>query len=283
MDAALAEMAELNAAAGDWKEHLPYQASISYFDDDSVRHRFEAHVDGCDFCQRLLDTLNPSNRVLGELHQAAIETYGRDAGVAVTGHEPQRRVWTVAASLAVVSLVTGFFLGGKSPIWSETSESGTVSITVPSDRSQPFAFENIATLEVSPKVEDQFLAARLYFENNLDALAYRRIGDGLAYAGADASLVQAVSEAPDARGLNAEKLREAQITLAQLLEEKQSQREDYVKVIEASTALGLRQPALAAIDRYLRVDEDGQEIANIFDRVVLRAEPPVANSKKNGE
>ena len=275
METALAEMAELDAVAGDWKEHLPYDAAISYFADESVREQFEAHVGGCVFCQEMLDALNPSNQILGELHQAAMETYIDNVAAAAAAEEqptstPERnRGWYVIPVAA--SLVAGFVLGSQYPIMPKL-DSGPMIVAEDSRGGFiPVSFEDIAVLEESPTVEDQFLAARLYFDNNLDLLAYRRLGDGLEYAGADGLLVRAVSDVPNIDALNAHTLRNAEMTLLQLQNAEISRREDYVRKIEVSAALGLRESALAAIDGYLRTDTDTQEIASVFDRVVLNS------------
>ena len=73
----LSRMEELADTSGDWAEHLPYEATLNYFVADSPVVAFKEHVDSCEYCQQLVETLNPSDAVLSELHQIAAEAVSK--------------------------------------------------------------------------------------------------------------------------------------------------------------------------------------------------------------
>jgi hypothetical protein len=275
MEAVLTEMHELDETAGDWKEHLPYDAAVSYFVDDAVRRQFEAHVEACAFCQEMLDTLNPSDRTIDALHQAAIETYLDE--VAVTAKAPSddgwlKPVWPIAASIVVGLGLIGYMMTSEE-ITPALIREAPIQVVMNSERpSLPEALDRIATLERSPKIEDQFLAARLYFDSGLDQLGFRRIGDGLAYAGADPLLVQAVAEINDNRALDAEQLIQIRNRFEAMSRMNLVEPSDYVQTIELSAALGERAAALQAIEGYLRINESTQPVAGVFDQIVITRE-----------
>ncbi len=52
----------LAAEAGDWREHLPYDALIGYRHDAAIRARFKAHFTACPYCQELEATLSRRNK-----------------------------------------------------------------------------------------------------------------------------------------------------------------------------------------------------------------------------
>lgn len=65
----LEDMAALVEEAGDWREHVPYDAALNYHESDDVRSMWREHVDSCSYCQRMIDTLHPN---LEELHAIRI-------------------------------------------------------------------------------------------------------------------------------------------------------------------------------------------------------------------
>ena len=50
---------ELAEEAGDWRIHLPYEALLEYHKNKAIREHYEDHVNACDYCQELMDTLCP--------------------------------------------------------------------------------------------------------------------------------------------------------------------------------------------------------------------------------
>lgn len=52
----------LAAEAGDWRDHLPYDALIGYRHVAAIRERFEDHFTACKYCQELEATLLRRNK-----------------------------------------------------------------------------------------------------------------------------------------------------------------------------------------------------------------------------
>ena len=67
-EAILADLDALADGAENGRDHLPYEAAIEFFSDDRVREMYEPHVNDCAYCKEMLDTLNPSDQLLGVLH-----------------------------------------------------------------------------------------------------------------------------------------------------------------------------------------------------------------------
>lgn len=55
----LREMNGLAEEAGDWARHLPSGLSEDYFENLETQRAYGVHVNGCAYCQRLLDSLQP--------------------------------------------------------------------------------------------------------------------------------------------------------------------------------------------------------------------------------
>ena len=51
---------ELEAEAGDWKLHLPYDAIMMFYEDITIHEHFAEHVACCRYCRELLDVLRPT-------------------------------------------------------------------------------------------------------------------------------------------------------------------------------------------------------------------------------
>jgi hypothetical protein len=52
---------ELAEEAGDWRDHLPYEALVGYYRDSTIRERFRDHFTACAYCQELAETLSPDD------------------------------------------------------------------------------------------------------------------------------------------------------------------------------------------------------------------------------
>ena len=92
MDDLLKEMSLLADEAGDWREHLPYEAAAGFLDDAKYQERYGAHVDECRYCQGLVEALHPGERTVAELLSQAREVprhYEALAGVADAVAEAQ--------------------------------------------------------------------------------------------------------------------------------------------------------------------------------------------------
>ena len=64
MDDLLDQMSLLADQAGDWRNHLPYAAAVGYLDNPQYRQQYGSHVDNCEYCQQLTDTLNPGEQTI---------------------------------------------------------------------------------------------------------------------------------------------------------------------------------------------------------------------------
>ncbi len=51
----LADMAKLAEEAGDWKDHIPYQAAIDFDEREDVRTSWKKHVDACAYCREAIE------------------------------------------------------------------------------------------------------------------------------------------------------------------------------------------------------------------------------------
>lgn len=67
MDNLLEQMGELAQEAGDWHDHLPYEAAERYLEDHRYRQMFSSHVDNCSYCRRLVEALHPREETLSSL------------------------------------------------------------------------------------------------------------------------------------------------------------------------------------------------------------------------
>ena len=54
-DEFLAGVAKLAEEAGDWRDHLPYEAFRYFNQRDDIRAQFGSHVDSCKYCQELIE------------------------------------------------------------------------------------------------------------------------------------------------------------------------------------------------------------------------------------
>src|SRR5262249_52375638 len=67
----LREMDRLGEPNEDWTQHLPYGVAGAYYDDAATRAPYEAHVEGCAYCQELLQTLHPTSLQVDEFTKSA--------------------------------------------------------------------------------------------------------------------------------------------------------------------------------------------------------------------
>ena len=54
-DEFLAGVAKLAEEAGDWRDHLPYEAFRYFNQRDDIRAQFGSHVDSCKYCRELIE------------------------------------------------------------------------------------------------------------------------------------------------------------------------------------------------------------------------------------
>ncbi len=158
--AALAAMETIAEEAGDWRGHIPYAAARIYRDDPDTCALYESHVDECTYCRRLIDALNPAEKVLDSFHELLQH---------LRGNGDQSLPEGMATSLANYA--------------SEVSAPGTLYDEFLIDP------EFLQALEVKEDVTAKFQAARIYFDASQQTLAYKRIAEGCALANVDRQVI----------------------------------------------------------------------------------------------
>ena len=56
----LRDMERLGPPGSEWAKHIPYRVAASYYDDERARTAYEGHVDSCEYCKTMLDSLHPT-------------------------------------------------------------------------------------------------------------------------------------------------------------------------------------------------------------------------------
>jgi hypothetical protein len=109
----LKDMERLSPPGEEWGKHLPYRMATSYYDDEKAQTLYQPHVDECDYCKTLLETLHPTSLDATEF-----------ASKAKRMHADTRREWTAQiAPYALAASIVMVVLGGGSFLRSESLES----------------------------------------------------------------------------------------------------------------------------------------------------------------
>ena len=138
--AALKAMEAMTDEVGksDWQGHIPYSAAIGYLNDVELVGQYESHVDGCDYCRRLIDALNPSEKLVDDL---------RD-------------------------LLRKFQVGRRFEDWLNMEPTGEVYAGF---LANPGCLKEF---EAQEDIMAKFKAARIYLGTTQPRLAYKLIGEG---------------------------------------------------------------------------------------------------------
>ncbi len=51
----LADMAKLAEEAGDWKDHIQFEAAVAFYEREDVRTIWKEHVDACAYCREAIE------------------------------------------------------------------------------------------------------------------------------------------------------------------------------------------------------------------------------------
>ena len=164
--AALAAMEAMAEEAGDWHGHIPYAAARSYCDDPDTCAQYESHVDECAYCRRLIDALNPTEKVLDSFRELLQQVQGDD------NHSLAEGMATSLVSYA-----------------SEVSAPGALYDEFLADPGF------LQALEVKEDVTAKFQAARIYLDASYQDLAYKRIIEGCTIANVDRQVIDCVASA----------------------------------------------------------------------------------------
>lgn len=186
--ALLQEMDRVAGECDDWKNHLPYLIAESYYEDDTARSLYEGHVNSCEYCKELLQTLHPSDLQVRDFTERATETLRQQETRARRGYLP---VYSVSLAAVLLIVVTGFgtakFLSLDDPNWSNLA---LAKERVVNDLS--LYPGRLVALEASKNPAERFRAAKYYFAVEQPQLAYQQIGEGLELAGLGASDVHSI-------------------------------------------------------------------------------------------
>ena len=73
VDELAARMSTLAKEAGDWREHLPYEAAVRFVGEARFQEMYGPHVEACRYCRRLVDALHPPKAVEDDLVIVALQ------------------------------------------------------------------------------------------------------------------------------------------------------------------------------------------------------------------
>lgn len=234
--------------AGDWRDHLPYDAVLAFHGDDAVREKFKDHVDSCAYCQELIDTLQPSAPLLGHLHtlvrnqveQASVNEQSAQAPQQGYTESRSSNVFGIAASLAAIAAI-GLL------IFSTMNTRAVGDLTAALLDQYP----DIISLERSEKPADRFAAARIYLAATHPDIAYERIGEGLQLGGLETSLASMISTAPRLEGDSLANLQAAEIELKMLAAKQPLSTDEQFRLVQLQAQLGNHRGAFTVLEQYL--------------------------------
>ena len=279
------EMQQLADEIGDWTQHIPYDLAASYYDSSTARERYRCHVDGCTYCQSLLESLHPTG--------LQTTLFVREAVRARSQHRPRRTQWRPIAIAASVS----FLLAGLASLFVVPTLQTAGILDIPAGARSEFAYlyavdheadfallkqalrtrsSLLSQLQASRQPAERFRAAKYYFATNEPQLAYQQIGAGLQLAGlhpADAKKITMVADLPSDESAAAADLTRAAQQLPRLQAAAQpSTPNDFLDLAKAQATLGLHGEALASIKRYAMTQHvDPKAVANLSS--VARPKP----------
>lgn len=190
----LIDMEAIADATGDWADHLPFEAALRYHESEEISRRWSAHVDECDYCARLIDSIKPRTQLIEDFEEVLRETLkgasadqNADLPATQTPAVPSRANWSTAAS--IVAFALGALLMNGAQRLQPDPNAALISALVKNPN-------KLSALELSERPIDQFQAASIYLATEHPYAAYDRIGRGLALANVDDSIVREIATAP---------------------------------------------------------------------------------------
>ena len=187
----LAEIDAMAEGGGAWHDHIPYLAARHFYEGPDVSPQYVKHVDECGTCQRLIDALNPTRKVLeklqglrrkGERERETVkgsgkeDEMGRDSPLAsgpggvmprwLSGWQPAHAAVALLAGAGVTWAVMNF---GGSQLPAEAQLIAKSPSAIP--REHEFA--------------DAFMRAPGLFETDQRRVGFVRVADGYALVKVD--------------------------------------------------------------------------------------------------
>jgi hypothetical protein len=266
--AALAEMDALAEKAEDWRDHIPYPAALNYHEDPELLAQYEPHVDSCAYCQRLIDALHPSDRLIGELQTLRRQIDAEEDGEAA----PRRGFASSASSFNPLPLAAAVMVGvvGTWLFLNNASTSGSLykpdDATIASFLMDP---DQLEVLEASNDAVSKFRAAKIYLATEHSDLAYQRIGEGFALANVGDALVQRVVAAPELPGDPKTSLEEAARELSALSSKPRLADEEQLRVMQLQAQLGQHSEALSSLKSLLESQQNAASVIQALEAASL--------------
>ena len=262
----LREMQQLADEIGDWAQHIPYTVAARYYDSRKAQALYQPHVDECAHCQRMLESLHPT-----ELQSAA---FVREAVRAQAQKAPRRvrAAWlpvTAVASMLVTGLPSLLILP-QLPLVAARTPSHDVTTLAHELRTQP---STLVRLEKSDEPRDRYEAARLYFTADKPQLAWQQIGQGLELAGVHSVDAQKITTAAD---VPTDKPAQTLVKAAERLPTLESGASGehptvYLEKAEVQAKLGLNTDALKSVQQYLKATHaDSKTLADFSNTALAR-------------
>lgn len=248
----LAEMETLANEAGDSRDHLPYEVALQFHEQSKITKAYKNHVDDCEYCRRLIDTLHPSDRVIDELQNALNKNKTEEAPAVAAPDRSRKRTQvkipiSIAASIVIVIFISPFVI---TPLYdaSKSKATGLEKAAVSMLISNPIYLD---TLESSDQPLAKFQAARIYLATKHPYLAYQRIGEGFALAKLDAHMVNTVATAPKLSTDASGSLSKAVNELRSISAKQSLDKNEVLRVVQLQAQLGQHEQALRSLRTYL--------------------------------
>jgi len=267
------EMDHFAQETGDWTEHIPYGLAAEYYDSPKAQAQFQSHVDGCGYCQRLLETVHPSDVQAEDFAKAAVRAQPNRKHALGSSWTTKFAVASVLV-LAIAAIAAPRFVRKREVIAQVLNERPTLAQEL---RTQP---TTLVRLEKSDNPVERYEAARVYFAADKPELAWQQIGQGLQLAGLTPGTAQRITSAANVPS------EESAATLAgaaQRLHALQTKldaarqgRKDpsiYLERAEVEAKLGLNADALKSIQQYLEATNVDPKILADFSKTALAKSP----------
>jgi hypothetical protein len=260
-EALLADMEALANEAGDWRDHLPYEVALDYHEKPKIQAIYKPHVDSCIYCQRLIDTLHPSDRVLRDLQSIRV----RAAEVPISAKPACGGFgsWFGNPLPMAASLFVGIFAG----LTGLYLIKGATLVEFADD---PIG---LVQMERSQAPLEKFKAARIYLAAENPEIAYQRIVEGFRLAQLNSEVLRTVSSASKLSSVDSKSYDESEKELQQiqarvdLLGD-----EDMLRIVQLQAQLGRHEQALESLRIYLESSHTTSYVANDFSVGVLGAD-----------
>lgn len=251
-EALLAEMSLLLGDTDDWREHLPYEAAVNYHDELELKNAYQTHVDSCNYCQRLIDALHPSDQVLNDFQTIRIN-HERDYQLGHSVFADLKNYFFIPRAVAATILVVGltgllFYPTTKNQLNTAQSAAMFSSQALKMQVNSP---KLLADLENSDELLARLQEARIFLAAQQSEVAYQRIGIALKDTQLEAKLVEAIATAPVLPQNSSQTLGNAVVELKLLANESLLNEYQQVRFITVNAQLGQHDQALTGVRNLL--------------------------------